>query len=740
MEISSSVNFSKCYQRLLQLLKFCSSIRSLDTTKSLHALCITLGPNSNQPIFLFNNITTFYSSLGHLSIARKLFDKMPDRNVVSFNTMISAYSRSGYVEEAWELFSMMRDYGLLPTQFTMGGLLSCQSLDICGGSQLQALVMKNGLFFVDAVVGTALLGLYGRYECVNEAFSIFSDLPKKNSVTWNSIISLFGHNGFVKDCMLLFRQVLKMELPLTELSFLGILCGFEREQDLELGEQIHSLVIKKGFVCEVSVANSLLSMYVKCAHICLAEELFEEMCARDTISWNIIIGAEAKNKNPIKAVEHFLKMSMEGLVPNSTTFVNVIASCTILHFPVFGESIHAKTVKNAFESDVFVGSSLVDFYAKCHKLEDAHHCFDRIYEKNLVSWNTLILGYANHRPGTASSLLKEMLQLGYRPNEVTFSSLLILQLAVELKQLHSLIVRMGYGHDEYVQCSLMNSYAKNDLISDALVFVTACDCPLAVVPSNAIAGIYNRSGEYYKTLKLLSTLEEPDTVSWNIALSACARAGAYKEVFELFRHMLMAQLCPDNYTFVSLLSACSKLCNLALGSSVHGLMVKADFNLCDTFVCNILIDMYGKCGSLENSVKVFDKMMDRNLITWTALISAFGINGYAYEALERFRQMDSLGFKPDSVTFIALFTVCRHAGLVKEGMEFFRRMSGDYGVEPEMDHFHCVVDLLARYGHLKEAEQLISSMPFPPDVIIWRSFLEGCKQDRTVERFKQLDI
>ncbi|XP_022760994.1 pentatricopeptide repeat-containing protein At3g58590-like [Durio zibethinus] len=475
-------------QRLLQLLKSTSAFPSLKTTKRLHAIAITLGPYASQPIFLYNNIISQYASLGHLSVARKVFDSMTSRNVVSFSSIITAYSKSGDLCTALELFSLMRGSGFWPSPFALAGLLSSQSLDLSGGVQLQALVVKNGLFYADHFVGTALLGLYGRYGFVSEAVDAFEHMSRKSLVTWNSIISLCAHHGLVEDSMLLFRELLRVEASLSDCSFVGVLSG----------------------------------------------------------------------------------------------------------------------------------------------LKD----FER---------------------------------------------------------------------------------------------------PLALVPSNIAAGIYNRVGQHHETIKLLSVLEEPDIVSWNIVIAACARNGHYKDVFELFRHMQMTQIYPDNYTFVSLLTVCSKLCDLALGSSVHGLIIKTDFSLCDTFVCNVLIDMYGKCGCLKSSVKIFNGMANRNLITWTCLISALGVNGYYHEALDRFQEMEFLGFRPDVVTLISILTVCRHAGLVKEGMELFRRIKSDYGFEPKMDHYYCVVDLLARHGKLKEAEQIIASMPFPPDALTWRSFLEGCKRHRSVE-------
>jgi pentatricopeptide repeat protein len=174
---------------------------------------------------------------------------------------------------------------------------------------------------------------------------------------------------------------------------------------------------------------------------------------------------------------------------------------------------------------------------------------------------------------------------------------------------------------------------------------------------------------------------------------------------------------------MTVLSVCTKLCSFDLGSSLHGLIVKT--NSCDTFLGNVLIDMYGKCGNIENSVKVFEEITDRNVITWTALISALGLNGYAHAALKIFHNMVLMGFKPDTLAIRAVLSSCRYGGLVSEGMEIFKQMETVYGIQPEHDHYHCIVDLLAKNGQTQEAEEVMASMPFPPNANIWRSFLEG---------------
>ncbi|KAL8247278.1 hypothetical protein R6Q59_008494 [Mikania micrantha] len=692
-----------------------------------------MGSSLPQREFFYNNLLSLYSSLGYISVARKVFDEMPQKNVVSYNSMISTYSGDENVEEALNLFFEMTSFGLFPTQFTYGSLLSCNSLDIDQGFSLQAVAMKSGYLFADYFVGTALLGLFGRQGYINEAFKLFDEMSFKNLVTWNAMISLFGHEGYVDECVLMFCELLRAQISLSESSFVGVISGFQSKDDLDLGEQVHGLIIKLGFLSKVSVANSLVKMYGKCAGTCLSEKMFNLVPNRDLVSWNTIIGVFAIGEEPIKAIDFFCNMYKDGFFPNRTTFLSAITSCTWLINLTYGEFIHAKVIKNRFENDVVVGSSLVNFYAKCNRLDSSNRCFEEILDKNLVCWNALLVGYSDRSCLTSVLLLREMIKSGISPNEFTFSSVIKSLLPPELYEVHSLVMKMGYHLNEYVSSALMASYAKNGLILDAFKLFDDDKLPYSVVHSNIIAGLYNRNGMYHKAQDIFCEVEDPDIVSWNILIAACSRNGDYKEAFELFHHMQMNHITPDCYTFVSLLSICINLCNLVSGSLLHCLMIKSNFNRCDVMVCNVMIDMYGKCGSVSSAVKLFDEMPVRNVISWTALVSALGLHGQGKDALERFKQMEMDGIEPDKLAFIAVLSACRHAGLVKDGMEIFEILKEKYGIEPEMEHYLLVVDLMARYGDLKEAEKLILKMPFAPNASIWRSFLNGCNRQRFIE-------
>ncbi|KAK4438905.1 Pentatricopeptide repeat-containing protein [Sesamum alatum] len=595
------------HHRHMQLLHDPAKIRSLDEAKSFHALVITTGSFPTQePVFLYNNLVFKYASLGDIHMARRLFDKMPERNVVSFNSMISCYSRDGFSQEALELFSEMRKCDFRPTDHTFGSLLSCRMLGVLEGMQLQALMEKTGLLYADAFAGTTLLGMYGRHECLDEALGVFEFMPKKNLVTWNTMISVFGQMGCIEDCIFMLSELMRSRIRMSEYTFVSVFTGLE-EFDIQLGEQIHGLVIKYGFNNVASVCNCLINMYAKSATACLAEKMFENAPVKDIVSWNTLIGAMANNDTPAKTLDVFLKMCMAGLSPNEITLTNVLNSCSRLHILSYGEYIHAKMIKKRFESDMYTGSALVNLYAKCDKVKEASICFDGITQKNVVSWNSLLLAYSN-RDSFPVRLLHEMINSGYYPNEVSFSVVIKSSLKAELLQLHALTIKMGYHENAYVSSSLISSYARNGLVSDALIFVGSSSNKLPVVSSNIIAWIYNRTGQFEKTQELYAAVENPDTISWNILIAACSRNGDYKETFELFNHMRASQ-----------------------------------------------------------------------------------------------------------------------------GMDLFSQMKQMYGIEPDIDHYLLVVDLLTRHGHIKEAEQLILGMPIPPNALIWRSFLEGCKKQRTKE-------
>ncbi|ONK68912.1 uncharacterized protein A4U43_C05F17330 [Asparagus officinalis] len=685
---------------------------------------------SQHKILIHRPFSSSHRSYNAVHLSTKdhhVLDETPQRSSASYDSAIAASCRSGHVSESCALLSRMMALNLRPTRFTFVPILSSQPLDFSCGTHLHSLLIKTGLVHSDPYSATALMGHYATHRGFEEAVKLFDEMPVRTLVTWNCIIAGFSQTGFVQDSFVLFRELLRSEFGPSESSFLSVLSGFQSSESSCLLEQVHGLVLRLSMGSYSGVSNALLYAYSNCFTDTVSERLFGDLSVKDLVTWNTIIAGFSRSAMPERALEFFFEMLSQGVSLNENTLASVLVACIALNSLVCGELIHAKAVKHNLSTSVYVGSSLVDFYAKSKRWEDAYAMFSEVPNKNVVTWNALITGYSNKDSSDMLVLVREMLCSGFRPNEFTFSSILRKASALDLWQLHSLVIRMGYENNDYVSTALISSYDAHDMTSDALACTSASDCSIHVAPSNVLAGIYNRMGRYKDTKELLLQLQYPDTISWNILIASCAKNGEYSEALQLFKRLQIAGNLLDNYMAVSLLSICSKINNHGLGSTLHGLIIKTNAGYSETFVSNVLMDMYAKCGSLKSCLRVFREMGERNLMSWTSLISGFGLHGRMNEALETFMQMKSDGYRPDKVAFLAALSACRHGGSVEHAMLLFENMKNVYGIEPEMDHYIILVDLLCGYGHLKEAEKMIYGMPFQPNPVIWRIFLRGCQ-------------
>lgn len=498
-------------------------------------------------------------------------------------------------------------------------------------------------------------------------------------------------------------------------------------------DPVHGLAIKTAMDSFSAVANSLLNHYCTCGAVCAAEKLFNGLMFRDVVSWNTMITAFARSNFPRRAFELFSAMHGQGVSPDETTFSSVLYACTSINAQEHGKSVHAKSIKHNLNMTVFVSTSLVDFYNKCVGRRDALKVLEEVPHKSTACWNALLSVKSDGDFPTLFMILRDMLRSGISPNEFTFSSLLKDPSLLDVHQIHSLVTKLGYGGNDYVSSAVISSYVSHGFVSDALAYGVTLDPDSCNVSMNVLAGAYNRAHMYQETKELLLHQQTSDNISWSILITACARNGDYAEAFGLFRQMRILGHHFDNYVAVSLLSICIKVNSLVLGRLVHGVIIKTSYGCSDTRADNMLLDMYAKCGRIEDCLKAFEEMEDRNVISWTAVISGLALNGFSHKALAWFKAMEEAAVKPDKVAILAVLSACRHGGLVQEGMEIFKRMEADYSTEAGMEHYICVVDMLCKCGHLKQADSVIRGMPFRPSTIIWRTFLQGCNTYGTLD-------
>ncbi|KAM0829497.1 hypothetical protein ACQ4PT_066839 [Festuca glaucescens] len=640
-----------------------------------------------------------------------------------FNALIASRTRTGRAADAFSLLARMLAAGVAPTAFTFAPILSA-SPSLCprGAAQLHPHVLKRGLLHSDPYSGTALLGFLARHGRFGEALDLFVEMPARTVVTWNCLVSSFVQYGRLQDAVFWFRELVRSGDGLSEGSLVAVLPAFGSPQ------LVHGLALKVAMDSFSAIANSLLNSYCTCGAVCVAEKLFNGLMFRDVVSWNTMITAFAKSNSPGRTFQLFSAMQGQGVLPNETTFTSVLYACTSINGQEHGKSIHAKSIKHNLNTTVFVSTSLVDFYTKCVGRGEARQVLQEMHNKSTACWNALISAKSDGDVPTLFVILRDMLRSGISPNEFTFSSLLKDPSLFDLWQIHSLVTRLGYDGNDYVSSAIISSYVSHGFVSDALAYGVTLDPDYCNVSMNVLAGAYNKAHMYQETKEILLHQQSRDNISWSILINACARNGDYAEAFGFFEQMRISGHHFDNYISVSLLSICTKTNSLVLGRLVHGLIIKTGPGCSDTYVRNMLLHMYAKCGRIEDCLKAFEEMEDRNIISWTAVISGLALNGFSRKALAWFKAMEEAGFKPDKVAILAVLSACRHGGLVQEGIEIFRRIEADYSTEAQMEHYICVVDMLCKCGDLEQAGAVIRGMPFRPSTILWRTFLQGCNK------------
>ncbi|XP_011626008.1 pentatricopeptide repeat-containing protein At4g21065-like [Amborella trichopoda] len=336
--------------------------------------------------------------------------------------------------------------------------------------------------------------------------------------------------------------------------------------------------------------------------------------------------------------------------------------------------------------------------------------FNQINQPGSYTWNTMIRGFScSLNPLESLKFYSAMRAHGLIANSYTFSFTLKACARVsaisEAQELHTEITKVGLCWDVNV--------------------------------INTLIHVYANYGELENAGKLFDEMPYRTVVSWNAMVGGFNHRGCFGDALDLFNLMRGGLQKPDGVTVAMVLSSCANLGALGKGQLVHSYLETSDINM-DLVIGNALMDMYAKCGSLEDCQKVFERMTKRDLVSWNSMINAFAVNGNASDALDIFRSMRSDSIRPDAITFVSVLRACSHAGLVHEGKEIFSRMKVEYGVEPEIEHYGCMVDLLGRAGFLEEALNLIETMPLERNAIILRALLGACKVHGNVELGRSL--
>lgn len=299
------------------------------------------------------------------------------------------------------------------------------------------------------------------------------------------------------------------------------------------------------------------------------------------------------------------------------------------------------------------------------------------------------------------------------------------------KAIHEFIIDNNVVPDAHLQSALVTMYANCGCVDMAKELFDKMS-PKNLVVSTAMLSGYSRAGQVEDARLIFDQMVEKDLVCWSAMISGYVESNQPQEALKLFKEMQVLGMKPDQVTMLSVISACAHLGALDQAKWIHLYVDKSGFGK-DLRINNAIINMYAKCGNLESAREVFKKMRRRNVISWTCMINAFALHGDASNALSFFHKMKDENIEPNKVTFVGVLYACSHAGLVDEGRKIFASMTNEHNITPKHEHYGCMVDLFGRANLLREALELVETMPLAPNAVIWGSLMAACRVHGDIE-------
>lgn len=377
-------------------------------------------------VAVVNSMVSLFGKYGRVEDARKLFESMGGKDIVSWNSLVSGYALTGNVREVMFLINRMRFEGLEPDHQTFGALVSAtvRQNNVNTGKLVHAHILSSD-FQLDLPVKTLLISMYLKFGNHDYAYTIFKQTLDKDTMLWTTMISGLVQNDFADRAVVLFREMLSSGVMPSSVTVACALAACAHIGALDLGTSIHGYMVRQHMSVEVATQNSLVTMYSKCGHLERSCKVFDMMDKKDIVSWNAIVSAHAQNGDLCKGMCLLKEMRLASEIPDSITVVSLLQACASIGAYHQGKWIHSFIIRNAIESCILVDTTLVDMYSKCGNLESAKRCFDRMLKHDAVSWSTIISGYGSNGKGeTALELYAEFLRTGLRPNHVIFLSIL----------------------------------------------------------------------------------------------------------------------------------------------------------------------------------------------------------------------------------------------------------------------------------------------------------------------------
>ncbi|GMY13683.1 pentatricopeptide repeat-containing protein At5g39680 [Fagus crenata] len=499
----------------IKFLKKSAETKNLRQGKILHALLITTTqPPQNGETFETNLLINFYAKCDQISVARQLFDEMPERNVVSWSALMAGYLHNGLSLEVLRLFKkMVLVENLRLNEYVFAIVLSScsDSRRVEEGKQCHGYVLKSGLVF-HQYVKNALIHMYSRCLDVDGAMWVLNTVPGYDVFSYNSVINGLIELGYLREALEVLDRMMGEFVVWDNVTYVTVFGLCARLKDLKLGLQVHGQMLKSDLECDVFVSSAMVDMYGKCGKILNARKVFDCLQNRNVVSWTSIMAAYFQNGYFEEALNLFSKMEIEDTMPNEYTFAVLLNSSAGLSALRLGDLLHARAEKSGFKDHVIVGNALVIMYSKTGNIKEANKIFSDMIFRDTITWNAMICGYSHHGLGKEALIVfQDMLAAGVCPNYVTF-------IGVLSACAHSCLVQEGFYY--------LNHLMEQMGIEPGLEHYTC------------IVGLLSRAGLLDEAENFMrSTPVKWDVIAWRTLLNACHVHRNYEVIRSMSPHL-----------------------------------------------------------------------------------------------------------------------------------------------------------------------------------------------------------
>ncbi|KAJ8510968.1 hypothetical protein OPV22_001402 [Ensete ventricosum] len=550
------------------------------------------------------------------------------------------------------------------------------------------------------------------------------------------VLSAQGHLCEAFNAFSLLR--LRSRSPASSLLLLHSLSSLisctSSQKAIVQGLQLHALTLSHGLHDHPSLLPRLTSLYTTFGLLPDAHALVFSSHSLEVLHWNLLISAYMKDDRPSDALLAYRQLIQRGIRPDRFTYPSVLKACGDVRDLEFGKEVHRSINDSCMEWNIFVQNALIAMYVKCGVLGSARKLFDEMPERDVVSWNTMVSGYASRGMWEkAFQLFGQMRAEGSEVNSVTWNTIVGGHLQRgnprEALRLISEVTTHGSEVDFVtlvVGLSACSHVGSLKLGKEIHGFATRCCSDGIESVRNALITMYSRCKDMEHACLLFQMAKMRSLVTWNTMIAGFGLSDQADEASFIFRDMVHSGVQPNYVTVVTYLALCARVANLQHGRELHCYITKHDFKGY-LLLWNSLIDMYSKSGRILVAKRVFDLLTNRDQVSYTSMIAGYGIQGEGTAALKLFNEMIDSGIKPDHINMVAVLSACSHSGLVSQGHKLFKMMIDSYGIAPQMEHYSCMVDLFARAGLVKKAEELLYKAPLPPTAAMWAALVGACQ-------------